>query len=166
VLTLKAVLPSSTFQTTQYIYGVDSASGSAVASNDLLKAVRYPDKTTGSASSSEQETFTYDALGEAKTYSDRIGNVHTYAYDVLGRQTSDAVTTLGSGVDGAIRRLTTTFNTQGLPELLTSYDASTNGNIVNQVQRTYKGLGQLTQEYQANDGAVNTSSTPSVQYDE
>ena len=34
---------------------------------------------------------------------DRNGNVHPYSYDVLGRQTSDAVTTLGTGVDGAVR---------------------------------------------------------------
>jgi hypothetical protein len=32
------------------------------------------------------------------------------------------------------------------------------------VQRAFNGLGQLTQEWQAHSGAVNTSSTPSVQY--
>jgi hypothetical protein len=38
------------------------------------------------------------------------------------------------------------------------------GNVVNQVQRQYNGLGQLTTEWQAVSGAVNTSTTPKVQY--
>ena len=35
---------------------------------------------------------------------------------------------------------------------------------MNQVQRSFNGLGQLTKEYQSHSGAVNTSSTPKVQY--
>jgi len=35
---------------------------------------------------------------------------------------------------------------------------------VNQLQRKFNGLGQLTQEWQSHSGAVNTSTTPSVQY--
>jgi hypothetical protein len=31
--------------------------------------------------------------------------VHTYDYDLLGRLTEDCVTTLGTGIDGAIRRI-------------------------------------------------------------
>src|SRR5207249_5149672 len=38
------------------------------------------------------------------------------------------------------------------------------GNIVNQVKRVYNGLGQLTAEYQSHGGAVNTATTPKVQY--
>src|SRR5262249_53551326 len=92
------------------------------------------------------------------------GNVHTYSYDVLGRQISDAVTTLGSGVDGSVRRIETAYDTQGNAYLITSYDAATGGNIVNEVQRSFNGLRQLTVEYQSHSGAVNTSTTPKVQY--
>ena len=35
---------------------------------------------------------------------------------------------------------------------------------MNQVEDVYNGLGQLITEYQAASGAVNTSSTPSMQY--
>ena len=42
------------------------------------------------------------------------GNVHTVGYDVLGRVVSDAVTTLGSGVDGAVRRIETAYDSQGM----------------------------------------------------
>src|SRR5438128_5711644 len=56
------------------------------------------------------------------------------------------------------------YDTGGRPYLFTSYDAATGGNIVNQVQRAYNGLEQLTAEYQSHSGPVNTSTTPAVQY--
>ena len=47
--------------------------------------------------------------------------------------------------------------------LITSYDAATGGTIVNQIQRAFNGLGQLTSEWQEHGGAVSGSS-PRVQY--
>jgi len=161
---MTAVMPGSAVQTTKYLYGVTTATGSDVNSNDILAAMQFPDKTTGLPSASEQVTYTTNALGDTKTVTDRNGNVHTLSYDVLGRVTSDAVTTLGTGVDGSIRRMETAYDTQGNAYLLTSFDAPTAGNIVNQVQRSFNGLGQLTAEYQSHSGAVNTSTTPKVQY--
>ncbi len=164
VLTMKAELPSSTFQETKYVYGATTSGGDGINSNDILIATQYPDLATGSASSGQQETYTTNALGEVTSKTDRNGNVHAYTYDVLGRQTADAVTTLGSGVDGAVRRLETAYDTQGNANLFTSYDAATGGGVVNQVQRAFNGLGQLITEYQATSGSVNTSTTPKVQY--
>jgi RHS repeat-associated protein len=158
--TLKAYLTSSTSETTEWVLGV----AGPIYSNDILLEMRYPDPSTGAASSTEKDSFTYNQLAEVLTKTDRNGNVHTYSLDVLGRQTMDAVTTLGSGVDGTVRRLETAFDTQGNAYLFTSYDAASGGNIVNQVQRGYNGLGQLTVEYQAVNGAVNTSTSPKVQY--
>jgi hypothetical protein len=60
---------------------------------------------------------------------------------------SDTATTWGGGVDGAVWRLDTGGTT-----------------VVNQVQRAFNGYGQATQEWQSHAGAVNTSTTPSVQY--
>ncbi len=74
------------------------------------------------------------------------------------------MTTLGSGVDGSVRRVETAYDTQGNAYLITSYDAASGGNVVNQVQRTFNGLGQLKIEYQSHSGAVDTGSTPKVQY--
>ena len=96
--------------------------------------------------------------------SDRNGNVHTLTYDVLGRVVSDAVTTLGSGVDGAVRRIEYAYDGQGNAYLVTSYNAASGGSIVNQVQRAFNGLGQLITEYQEHGGAVNTSTSAKVQY--
>ena len=164
VLTVKAVLPSSAFQTTAYIYATTPTVGGTFYSNDVLSETRHPDKSTGSASSSEKETIGQNTLGELVTATDRNGTVHNYAYNVLGRLTSDKATTLGTGIDGAVRRLETTYDTLGQPLSLTSYDATSGGNVVNQVVRSYKGLSQVTAEYQSHSGAVNTSTTPKVQY--
>jgi RHS repeat-associated protein len=164
VLTLKADEPGGVYQETQWTYGVTTSGGSDVNSNDILANVQYPDLSTGNPSSSYEESYTVNALGDTKTYTDRAGNVHTYTLDILGRVTKDAITTLATGFDGSIRRIETAYDTQGNPYLITSYDAPTGGNIVNQVQRAYNGLGQLTQEWQSHSGAVNTNTTPSVQY--
>src|SRR5262249_45266670 len=101
---------------------------------------------------------------ERLTLTDRDGDVHSYVYDVLGRPTSDQVTTLGSGVDGAVRRIDTAYDTQGNAYLVTSYATTGTATVVNQVQRAYDGLGQRTAEWQAHAGAVNTGTTPEVQY--
>jgi RHS repeat-associated protein len=157
---LQAKLTGGGQQETEWVYGITSP----VASNDTLKEMRYPDASTGSSSSSEKDAYTYNQLGEVLTTTDRNGNVHTITRDVLGRVTSDAVTTLGSGVDGAVRRIETGYDSQGNAYLITSYNAASGGSIVNQIQREYNGLGQLITEYQATSGAVNTSTTPKVQY--
>jgi RHS repeat-associated protein len=166
LVTLKADLPAGPFpfQTTQYVYGVSNATGSAINSNDLLAATKYPDKTTGNPSDTEKEIYTYNALGQPTSMTDRNGTRHTYTYDVLGRQTSDMVITPGAGVDGSVRRMVTAYDTAGRPFLYTSYDATSGGNVMNQTEQIYNGLGQLITEYQSHAGEVNPSSTPAVQY--
>jgi hypothetical protein len=88
------------------------------------------------------------ALGQVRTMTDQNGNVHTYSHDVLGRMTADAVTTLGTGVDGTVRRQEVRYNTQGQADQFTKYNAASSGSVVNQVQREFNGLGQMTVEYQ------------------
>ena len=80
------------------------------------------------------------------------------------RAHNTAVTTLGSGVDGSVRRIDYAYDGQGNAYLITSYDAASGGSIVNQVQREFNGLGQMTTEWQQHGGAVNTSTSPKVQY--
>jgi YD repeat-containing protein len=161
---VRADEPGGSYQQTQYVYGVTTASGSGVNSNDILSAVQHPDPTTGQPSSSQQDSYLVNALGQVVQSTDRNGNVHQYTYDVLGRLTSDAVTTLGAGVDGSIRRIEYGYDSQGNLSLITSYNAASGGTVVNQVQRVFNGLGQLIGEYQSHNGAVNTSTTPEVQY--
>jgi RHS repeat-associated protein len=117
--------------------------------------------------SDQWESFAYDALGEeAVNRNDRNATTHAYYYDVLGRPTMDQIWQLGANVDGAVQLLATAYDTYGNPYLFTSYNAPVGGSIVNQVQRAFNGLGQLTREWQSHSGAVdpNPTVTPSVQY--
>jgi len=106
VLTMQAMMPpGANNQTTQYVYGVSPSDGSTITSNDLLREVRWPDKSTGAASTTYHELFSANALRERIAGTDRNGSIHAYSFDVVGRPTTDAVTTLGTGVDGSVRRL-------------------------------------------------------------
>jgi RHS repeat-associated protein len=163
-LTIQADLTGGAYQRTGYVYSITTSGGSGLNSNDILSATQFPDPSTGNPSSSQQESYTVNALSQQITMTDRNGNVHTYTLDLLGRQTSDTITTLGSGVDAAVRRIDTAYDGQGNPYLFTSYSDTGGATIVNQVQRKFNGYGQLIQEWQAHGGAVNISSTPSVQY--
>jgi len=57
MLTLKAWLTGGAYQKTEWVYGVTPSQGSDLYSNDLVAAVKFPDKSTGDPSTSEQETF-------------------------------------------------------------------------------------------------------------
>jgi RHS repeat-associated protein len=163
---------STIAEETEYVYGVSQTSsgisGSYIDSNDIVRETRWPDPTTGVSSSSQKESVKVNALGQVIESTDRNLTVHQYGYDVLGREVSDAVTYIdsGSGVDGSVRLITSAYDTQGNPYLITSYDNTSGGSthIVNQVQRAFNGLGQLTSEWQQQGAAVNTSSSPRVQY--
>jgi RHS repeat-associated protein len=164
---LTAVLPNNAFQKTEYVYGVEPSLGSDLNSNDLLRLVKYPDKSSGapSTATADQESYKYNLLGDAKEFLDRNGTTHAYSYDVVGRLTKDAAT-LGSGstVDGAILRQEVAYDTAGRAFQFTSYNAASGGSVVNQVQQAFNGLGQLITEYQSHAGTVDTGTTPRVQY--
>jgi hypothetical protein len=93
------------------------------------------------AVATQQVTYTVNALGDNKTLTDRNGSVHTFTFDVLGRQISDTVTTLGNGVDGGVRRIDTAFDSADRPYLFTSYSDTAGSTIVNQVQDVFKRPG-------------------------
>jgi RHS repeat-associated protein len=161
-----AVQPGTTpSQTTGYLYGVSTAAGSGLNSNDILAAVVHPDPLTGLPASSDRDTFTVNALGEPATGRDRNGTVHAYGYDVAGRPTSDSIVVVGAGVDGTILRIETSYDTAGHATTLTSYDAASGGAaaVRNQVQRQYNAFGQVVREAQSHVGAV-TPDTPAVRY--
>jgi RHS repeat-associated protein len=151
-------------QTTGYVYGVSSDTGSTIASNDIMAETRYPDPVSGLPSATDRDIYTSNALGERTSFTDRAGTTHTYAYDVTGRQTADAITALGTGVDPTIRRIESAYDVLGRVTGVTSFDAPVAGTSVNQVTRAYNGFGQLTSEWQSHTGLVDPATTPRVQY--
>jgi RHS repeat-associated protein len=159
-----AVQPSGTpSQVTGYVYGVSPTTGSAMASNDVVATTKYPDRVTGLPSSTDVETYTVNALGERLSITDRAGTTRAYTRNVVGRQTADTVVTLGSGVNGDIRRIEATYETLGQMASTTSFDAVTGGTARNQVARVFAGFGRIASEAQAHTGLVD-SATPKVQY--
>ena len=92
--------------------------------------------------------------------------IHSYDYDLLGRINQDRVTTLATGIDGAVLRLEAAYDVRGQLQKITSLDNATvdTGTIVNQVQFAYNDFGQAVDTWQSHSGAVNTVSTPKVQY--
>ena len=164
VVTQTAVMPTGTpDQVTRYVYGVTTAGGSGVNSNDLLAQVQYPDRTSGQpgTAAGDHRSYSYNASGQVTGVTDQNGTAHAYAFDALGRLVSDTVTSVGSGVDGAVRRLGYTYDAQGNASEATSYDAA--GNVLNQVRREYDGTGQLLRDSQSHTGGVGAS-TPTVAY--
>lgn len=149
-------------QVTTYYYGT-TLTDSNLASNDLLASVAYPDST----GASDRVKMTYNRQGQVTSKTDQLGSVHTMEYDLLGRLIHDRVTTLGAGVDNAILRISTTYEVRGLVQNVTSFDNATvgSGSVVNDVQNEYNDFSQLVTQYQSHSGAVNTSSTPAVQYE-
>jgi hypothetical protein len=71
--------------------------------------------------------YKYNRLGEVKEVKDQLGTIRVLEYDKLGKPQHDRVTTLGSNVDGAVRRITRTYEVRGMLEKLTSYDNATVG---------------------------------------
>src|SRR6185312_12558563 len=138
VLTMQAVFPgtSTPSQTTAYILGIGGTSATNLFSNDVIAKVEYPDKSTGNASTSASNdvSYGYNLQAEVTSMTDQNGTTHSYLHDVLGRLTADIITTLGSGVDGAIRRLGYSFNQLGLPYQETSYSDTAGTTVINQVQ--------------------------------
>ena len=172
VTQLQAQNPTTGTQTTYYVYG--TATGGitpAVYRNDLVRAEIYPDSddTTGLADGNDgtydRVEYKYNRQGNRIEMKDQLASVHTYELDRLGRLTHDRVTTLAGGVDGAVRRISTSYEIRGLREKVTSYDDATvgSGNVVNEVAFEYNDLGALDKEYQEHEGAKDAN-TLYVQY--
>ncbi len=159
-------------QLTRYVYGA-TMSESDIARNDLLRAVIYADSddaynplSDGADATYDRVEYKYNRLGERKETKDQNETVHVYEYDDLGRRTHDRVTSVGSGIDNAVLRISRTYEVRGLIQNVTSYDNATvgSGNVVNDIEYEYNGFGQAEKAYQSHSGAVNIGSSPKVQY--
>jgi RHS repeat-associated protein len=118
--------------------------------------VTYPDSGT--------VTVQYNRQGDVILRTDQNATVHAYGFDLLGRPSTDSATTVGSGVDSTVLQIAVTYEIRGMVQNITSYNAATDGTVVNDVQRVYNGFRQLTIEYQEHSGAVNTGTSLKVQY--
>lgn len=143
--TITADVPSTgTDQVTTYVYGVtqtDSPGPSRIYSNRLLREIQYPDK----ASAEDVIRLAYNAQQEQFWSKDQAGNVLERDIDSLGRTTEHRVTTLASGFDGAVRRISVAYDGLGRQEFVTQHDNATvgQGSVIDQVGYTYTDWGPL-----------------------
>ncbi len=158
-------------QTTTYVYGVDTSSGSDLASNRLLRATIYPDSDDTDSPLGDGPDTTYDRvemkynrLGQLIERKDQRQTVHTMDYDKLGRVVHDRVTGLGSA-DGSVRRITRSYEVRGMLASIASYDSEApgSGSVLDEATFDYNMFGQLTEDHQEHSGPVDTS-TPKVTY--
>ena len=153
IATLTAKNPATGDQVTTYVYGTTLAD-SDVARKDLLRAEIYPDSDdvanplgNGADGIYDRVEYKYNRQGERTEKKDQNGTVHAFVFDNLGRLLHDRVTTLGTEIDGAVRRTSTTYEVRGMREKVTSYDNATvgSGSVVNEVVYEYNDLGMLDQ---------------------
>jgi RHS repeat-associated protein len=153
-------------QMTTYVYGT----AANPARNDLLIAEIYPDSDdipsplgNGPDAVYDRVEYTYDYASRRSTIKDQRATVRTWNYDATtGRLTSEAVTTLGTGVDGAVQRKEYAYD--GVSRLLTatSYSAPSGGTVVNEVKYTYDGYWNAIKREENHAGVVG-GGTPSYQ---
>ncbi len=140
----------------------------------LLRGVIYPDSNNTYTMVDKAPVFSgvydrleykYNCQSELIETKDQNGTVHQFDYDPLGRQTADKVTTLGSGVDYAVRRIERDYEVRGMVEQVTRYSNVEGGGlyVVGDVQLAYNHLGQLTADRQEHSDYVDQD-TPSVRY--
>ncbi|MCD4728659.1 MAG: hypothetical protein K8R46_13420 [Pirellulales bacterium] len=97
------------------------------------------------------------------TKKDQNETVHTFEYDLLGRQTSDKITAVDGSIFQGVLRVEHDYEVRGMVEQVTSYDAATGGSAVNDVKLAYDDFGLLETDQQEHLGAIGAGSL-SVQY--
>jgi RHS repeat-associated protein len=153
--------PDSEDQVTTYTYGTSkgtSAGDSKIATGNLLQKVQYPDSSGGT----DVVTYAYDTGRALMWKKDQSGNVIETDFDSAGRKQHERVTTLASGFDGQVQRITTAYDDQGRSSTVTSYSSPTvgAGTLVNEVKSTYDGWGNLTTFQVDPDSAIAGTGIP------
>jgi RHS repeat-associated protein len=151
-------------QVTRWDFGT-TLEDSGVARTDLLRAKMYPGDVAADGTILRSLSYTYDRQGRNSGTTDANGTLHDFNLDKLGQIMEDRVVTLGTSVDGAVRRISRAYDARGLVSSITSHDDPTvgAGSVVNQVVNEDDAFGQQTADIQSHDGAAD-GSTPRVSY--
>jgi RHS repeat-associated protein len=156
-------------QVTKYFYGTtrnNTTGTSRIASNLLLDHVRYPAQGIASETTDKQSTFyAYNAQGQKIWQKDNNGTVLEWTYDTAGRKTLEDATSLGSGIDGAIRGVSTSYTSRGMVDEVIQYDATGGaGSTPDGVQYLYDDWGNLTDYRQDNFNRVGSGTDYDTYY--
>ena len=144
-------------QETIYTFGTTkgvSAGDSKIETGYLLQKVQYPDSSGGT----DVATFAYNAQSQPNWTKDQAGNVIQTNYDDSGRTEHKRITTLDADFDGAVRRITTTYDSLGRVDLVTQYDNAVvgSGSVVNEAGFDYDGWSNISKFEQDHNSTVAT----------
>ncbi|MCW5777310.1 MAG: RHS repeat-associated core domain-containing protein, partial [Phycisphaeraceae bacterium] len=149
-------------QVTRYNYGTSKGSASThtdslVAAFHLVASVQYPDESTGEPGGSDYTvSYSYNAQGELRSFTDQNGTRHVYERDTAGRVLTDTAAALGNDIDDAVRRIGVAFDGLGRVVDVLSYSDTSGSTAVNAVRFTYTPLWQVKRVYQDHAGTVTT----------
>ena len=144
-------------QETIYTYGTTkgiAAGDSKIATGHLLQKVQYPESEGPPV---EVASFAYNAQFQGIWTQDQEGNIIETDFDLAGRETHRRVTTVATGFDPAVQRISTTYNTRGFPELVTQYNDATVGapdTVVDEVKSNYDDWGIVSKLEQDHNSAI------------
>jgi RHS repeat-associated protein len=125
----------------------------------------FPDSTDTTSSGTNQIKLAYNVDGGLSQRTDQRGTVIAYNYANNRLLANQSVSTLGTGVDGAVQSIALTYDNLNRKQNVTSYASPGGlGTVVNDVQFAYNDSSQIVTTYQSHSGAVNTSTSPNVQY--
>ncbi|MEE9130850.1 MAG: RHS repeat-associated core domain-containing protein [Phycisphaerales bacterium] len=147
-----------TFSTTKGV----SVGDSKIQTGHLLQKVQYPDSSGGT----DVVTFAYNAQSQQSWTKDQEGNIIETDFDDSGRVTHKRITTLDADFDGAVRRISTTYDSLGRRQLVTQHDNATvgSGSVVDEVKFTYEDWGNVSKFEQDHDSAIGGSLLYDVDY--
>jgi RHS repeat-associated protein len=146
-------------QVTEWVYGVGPtiSPASALYSKRLVLRKIYP------GGGGDEVEYSYNRQLQVTGMTDQLGTVHAYTYDTLGRLLADTATITDSAVDNRVGKLETAYDERGRVIRSASYD-STGTTVRNEVVRAYNDFNQLVTEWQEHGAAVNTTTSPKVEY--
>ena len=177
-----SVIPNAVAENTFYVYGPLVHDNSGVyMPTDVVRAIIYPGSTTSYSSQTgifsdlDYVQYEYDQIGEMTSMTDQNGTIHDYFYDGVGRLLSDTASVATgnpAGLDASltsINEITYAYKVCGKLLSVTSYHnagTTTSPNEVaeNQVLYQYNSDGNLVDEYQEHQGAVDTATSMYVGY--
>lgn len=155
-------------QVTEYVYGVArSGSGSTpppstISSNRLLQSIKYEEQTGGQVVNDRSVFMAYNAQEQTVGKRNQNGTIIDTMYDTGGRTIVSKASTLGSGIDGDIRRIEMAYDSRGFLSTVTQYDAVTSGNVKDEIKRSYDDWGNLVKFESDVDSIIGGSGINSV----
>lgn len=143
---------------TLWTYGVTkgtSSGDSKISAGHLLATVQHPDSSGGS----DVLKYAYNAQERIVWAMDQAGNVLETDADTRGRVSHFRLTTVASGFDSTVRRISLTYDILSRLTRVTQWDNASagSGTVLNEVAYSYDDWSNRTAIYLDRDSAVASS---------